>query len=89
MPARRKNFHVPLSDDVYMRLKGEAERTGKPATELAREAIEAALSERRRAELYQSIASYAAVAAGTNDDIDRELERATVQYLLKSKGRRR
>jgi 3-methyladenine DNA glycosylase/8-oxoguanine DNA glycosylase len=89
MQARRKNFHVPLDEDVYRHLKDAAERSGKAATELAREAIEAALMERRKAELDQSIAAYAAEVAGTTDDLDPDLERAAVEHLVKRAGRRR
>jgi predicted transcriptional regulator len=87
--ARRKNFHVPLSEDLYDRLRGEAERSGKPATELAREAIETALRERRRAKLDESIAGYAAAEAGTGADLDADLERAAIQHLVKVKKARR
>jgi hypothetical protein len=89
MQARRKNFHVPLDEDVYLRLKGEAERSGKPATELAREAIEATLAERHRAALGESIAHYAVEVAGTSDDLDHDLEQAALQHLVKPTRRRR
>ena len=89
MQARRRNFHVPLGEDVYLCLKDAADRSGKPATEIAREAIEAALRERRRAELAESIATYAAGAAGTTDDLDPDLERAAVEHLVKPRRRRR
>jgi hypothetical protein len=89
MQARRKNFHVPLDEDVYLRLKGEAKRSGKPATELAREAIEATLTERRRAALGESIASYAVAVAGTSDDLDRDLEQAALLHIVKPRRRRR
>jgi len=89
MQARRKNFHVPLGEDVYKQLKDAAERSGKAATELAREAIEAALIERRKAELDESIAQYAAEVAGTTDDFDPDLERAAIEHLVKPTGRRR
>jgi len=35
-----KNFHLPLPEHAYTRLRAEAERTQMPATALAREAIE-------------------------------------------------
>jgi hypothetical protein len=89
MQARRRNFHVPLDEDLYLRLKGEAERSGKPATELAREAIEATLTERRRAELDESIAGYARDVAGTSDDLDHDLEQAALQHLVKPTRRKR
>jgi predicted DNA-binding protein len=89
MEARRKNFHVPLGEDVYKQLKDAAERSGKAATEFAREAIEAALIERRKAELDESIAQYAAELAGTTDDLDPDLERAAIEHLVKPTRRRR
>jgi predicted DNA-binding protein len=89
MQARRKNFHVPLDEDLYLRLRGEAERSGKPATELAREAIEAALTERGRTELDESIATYAVEVAGTSDDLDRDLEQAALLHLVKPRRRSR
>jgi hypothetical protein len=87
--ARRKNFHVPLDEDIYLRLKEEAERSGKPATELARDAIEATLTERRRAQLGESIASYAVGVAGTSNDLDRGLEQAALEHLVKRRRPRR
>ena len=35
-----KNFHLPLPDQTYTGLRAEAERTGVPATTLAREAVD-------------------------------------------------
>lgn len=35
-----KNLHVPLSEPLYRRLRAEAERERRPATEIAREAID-------------------------------------------------
>jgi predicted DNA-binding protein len=84
--TRLKNLHVPLSPGLHEQLRREAARTGKPATELAREAIEASLAERQRTALAESIAVYAAAVAGTRDDLDPALERAGVEHLS---GRRR
>jgi predicted DNA-binding protein len=71
MPARRlKSLHVPLSPRLHEELRREAARTGRPARELAREAIETALLERRCTALARSIAIYAAAVAGTHDDLD-------------------
>lgn len=86
--GRRRNFHLPLDEDLYRRLRSEATRTGKPATELARNAIEAALRERRRFLLHESIAEYAAAAAGTPADLDPVLERAGREQLSSRKKRR-
>jgi predicted transcriptional regulator len=80
--ARRRNFHVPLSDDLYAELRQEAARTGRPATALARDAIAALVQVRRRRALHEAIASYAARAAGTRADFDPDLERAAFEQLL-------
>ena len=89
MQARRKNFHIPLDEDLHQRLRREAVRTGKPATQLAREAIEAALAERRRTALHESIAEYASAVAGTTADLDPILERAATQHPSRDRKRRR
>lgn len=77
-----RNFHVPLSEDLYKKLREEAGRSRQPATELAREAIELLLKERRKAALHDALAIYAAEHAGTASDLDEELEAASVEHLL-------
>lgn len=82
MKKAMKNFHVPLPRDLYAGLHGEAQREGRAATELVREAIEAMMNRRRRLMLAASIAEYAAQRAGTADDLDPALERTGVAHLL-------
>jgi predicted transcriptional regulator len=82
MKSVARNFHVPLPDDLHAALRAEAERAGKPATALAREAIETFVHRRRRVALHEAIASYAASCAGTAADLDPLLERAAVEHLL-------
>ena len=77
-----RNFHVPLPDDLYNKLREEADRSGSPATELARRAIEVLLEQRQRAALNDAIALYAAKHAGTASDLDEALEAASVEHLL-------
>jgi hypothetical protein len=87
-PATRpavKNFHLPLPGTVYEALRQEAARVGRPATVLAREAIEEWLRDRRRTAVHEAIASYAARHAGTPVDLDPELERASLELLRKQK----
>jgi hypothetical protein len=79
-----KNFHLPLPEQTYLRLRAEAERTQVPATSLAREAIDLWLRYQMRKTRHDAIAAYAAEMAGTNLDLDRELESAGVEHLLKS-----
>jgi hypothetical protein len=81
-----KNFHLPLSEPVYRALRDEAARRKRPATVVARQAIEAWLEERRKLAVREGIAAYAAEHAGTAADLDPALEAAGLQVL---KGRRR
>jgi predicted transcriptional regulator len=84
-----RNFHLPLPDEVYQGLRQEAERSSKPATVLARQAIELWLRRRRKLERHRAIAEFAAENAGTSLDLDTELESASVAHLgSPSKGKR-
>jgi len=77
----KKNFHLPLDPKLYRELRQEAERSELPATVIAREAIASYLQERRRAALHDELASYVRDVAGTTEDLDEDLERATVEHL--------
>ncbi|MGH9364889.1 MAG: hypothetical protein ACRD1B_06435 [Thermoanaerobaculia bacterium] len=74
--ATKKNFHLPLPEALYAELKKQARKRGRPATAVARRAIEAWLRQARRMELSESIASYASRHAGSPSDLDLELESA-------------
>jgi len=76
-----KNLHVPLPQPLYRRLHAEAKRAQRPATALAREAIDFWLAQQYRAAVHEAIASYARHVAGTPDDLDVELEAASVEHL--------
>lgn len=82
------NFHVPLPEEIYSKLREEAERSKRPATALARQAIEDWLRQREKAALSDAIAAYAAEHAGGDVDLDKELEAAAVEHLLEE-GKRR
>jgi predicted transcriptional regulator len=84
-----KNFHLPLPEDAYNRLRSAAEQSQMPATVLAREAIESWLRQRARKSRHDAIAAYAAEVAGTALDLDRELESAGVDHLRKPARKRR
>jgi hypothetical protein len=77
-----RNFHLPLSEELYELLREESERSQRPATAIARDAIESWLRERRRSELYDAIADYAARHAGSDVDLMPDLEAAGVEHLL-------
>ena len=77
-----KNFHVPLPVDLYQRLRKSARSAGRPATELAREAIALWLEQRRRESLHQALSEYTKRWAGTDGDLDEKLEAAGVEHLI-------
>jgi hypothetical protein len=89
MATAVRNFHLPLPEPIYRRLKDAAERTSQPATALARYAIESWLREHRRTMVREAIARYAAGAAGSADDLDEALEAASVEALREPKPRRK
>ena len=75
------NFHLPLPHDLRDMLREEAERCGRPATAIAREALIEWLEERRQSRLREEIAAYASACAGTTADLDEELEEAGPESL--------
>ena len=79
-----KNFHLPLPEQTYSRLRAEAERTQVPATALAREAIDLWLRHQLRNARHQAIAAYAGEMAGTDLDLDPVLESAGIEHLTKT-----
>jgi hypothetical protein len=87
LEARRtdmKNFHLPLPEQTYSLLRAESDRTQLPATTLAREAIDTWLRAQARKARHDAIVAYAAEMAGTDLDLDRELESAGIEHLVKS-----
>jgi len=79
-----RNFHLPLPDQIYDDLKSEAGRSRMPATSMARHAIQAWLAARKKIARKVAIAAYAAEMAGTEFDLDRALERATLELLVET-----
>lgn len=84
--AAAHNFHVPLPAGVYSRLRSEAERQHKPATQLVKQVLEYWLEEQEKLALHEEIARYAAETAGTSDDLDEQLEEAGLEYLKNSEN---
>ncbi len=80
-----KNFHLPLPEQTYADLRAEAERTGLPATTLAREAVDWWLRQQRRKTRNEAIAAYAAEMAGTGLDLDAGLESAAIEHVLNTR----
>ena len=78
-----KYFHVQLPDQTYTRLRVEAARQNKPATQLVKQAVEYWLAEQERLALHHEIAAYAAEHTGTVADLDEDLEHAAVELLAR------
>ncbi len=76
-----KNLHVPLPDDLNDELRTEAERSGRPATEIARDAIRQFLRQCRRQALHEEISAYARSVAGTTADLGLALEDSALEVL--------
>ena len=64
-----KNFYVSLPEHVYTSLREEAEKNNRPATAIARDAIEAWLHDCRKAARHQAITEFARDFAGTDLDL--------------------
>jgi hypothetical protein len=79
-----KNFHLPLPEHTYSHLRAEAERAQVPATALAREAIDWWLRQQLRKARHDQIAAYAAEMAGTDLDLNADLEAAGIEHLVKT-----
>jgi len=82
------NFHMPLSEPTYQRLKSVAIKQHQPATQLARQALEQWLDEQERQTLHEEIATYAVAMAGTADDLDETLETASLEHLAETESPR-
>ena len=87
--ASMTNFHLPLPSELYTELKVEAARVHRPATELARLALEEWLKQRQRQAVHDEIAAFAKEYAGTDLDLDPDLEAAGIECLLKSERSKR
>ena len=79
-----KNFHLPLPEQTYARLRAEAERTQVPATTLAREAVDEWLRNQSRKARQDAIVAYATEMAGTSLDLDADLESAGIEHIVKT-----
>jgi hypothetical protein len=80
-----KNFHLPLPEQTYLGLRAEAERTGVPATTLARQAVDGWLRQQARKARHDAIAAYTMEMAGTDLDLDADLESAAIEHLVNTR----
>jgi predicted DNA-binding protein len=74
--------NVPLSGDLHDRLRAEAARSRRPATIVARDAIEAWIDARERLAVHEAIADYASDVAGSPADLDPTLENTGIEHLI-------
>ena len=79
------NFHLPMPSQLYRDLRAEAARRGVPATALARHVLAEWLEARRRLRVAEDIAEYAATVAGSEADLDPELEQAAAEALVEDR----
>lgn len=87
--ATPKNLHVPLPPKLYRALRDAADRAGRPATQVAREAIVQWLQSEQKRALEDELRDYVSAMAGTGDDLDEALEAAAVEHLEPHPARRR
>lgn len=76
-----KNLHVPLQDELHAALMGHARKSGESATTLARQAIVQFVREAERVQRRTELAAFAAEYAGTDWDLDADLENAGLESL--------
>ena len=79
--TNKQNFHVPLSPDVYERLKIEAQYLQRPATELARVAIESELRKLEAQRIHDQIRAYAEAMGGSEEDIQPDWQAASYEVF--------
>jgi hypothetical protein len=81
MGSRAYNFHLPLPQELHEMLRAEAEASGEPATNVARTALADWLKSRKRERRHAEIAAFAKEHAGTDLDLDRDLEEAGIEVV--------
>lgn len=85
--ATTKNLHVPLPASLYRRLRQEADKQHRPATQIARDAIVLWLSQQQRRAAEDDLRAYVDTMSSSPDDLDPDLEAAAVD-LLREKRRK-
>jgi len=83
MESAKKNFHLPLPEPLYRRLRSEAQRSRTPATRLVCKALERYLEDKERQAVHAAVVEYATRAAGTPEDLDEAWEVAGLECLAR------
>lgn len=81
--AAMRNFHLPMPAALYSSLREAAARTGSPATDVAREAIQVWLMEERRRKVREELEAFVEANAGTAWDLDPKWEAAGLESIAK------
>lgn len=76
-----KKLNLPLPPEMHEALFAESKDMGIPATRLVRTVLEDWLRGRRKARRREEIRQFATACAGTEFDLDTELEAAAVEDL--------
>ena len=85
MPAESvTTLELPLADDLLALLQEEAARAGQLPMTFITELVAQWLRERQRQRVAEGIAAFAAEYAGTELDLDRDLEAAGIECLTTS-----
>ena len=79
-----ETLELKLPTSVLEGLEHQANRTGSSTTELARLAIETWLEARERTEVADELRAYAERMAGTEADLDPDLEAAGIENWLEN-----
>ena len=74
-------LELPLEGDVWGLLQDEAARVGRPTVSLVCDVVVNWVRDRQRQRVAQEIAEFAAAHAGSELDLDRDLETAALQTL--------
>ena len=74
-------MELPLDSNVWDLLQDEAVKSGQPAVSLVSHVVAEWVRERHRQRVAQEIAEFAAAHAGSDLDLDQELESAALQTL--------
>ena len=77
------NLQLPLASDVFGLLQTEATQAGRPMISLASDVVTKWVRERHRQRVAHEIAEFAAAHAGSELDLDKDLEAATIEFLCK------
>ena len=79
-----KNVSVPVPEELYAEIRAFATASNLPATVVVRQAIDSWLKSHKREARKKAIAEYAREMAGTDFDLDRDLEAAGAEHLRRT-----